>query len=585
MVLNSIAKSILILTFENLSGNKKDEFLSNSVPIEITHLLSKYKNLKVISNVSSVLLIDQPDQQKKLKVDLILKGSFLKISDHIRLNIQLIDNKDGTCLLSIKLEEKSNNIFDLIDKVSAKIIQQLDPIAIGLEFISQSNRTKIGGVAYVNYLKGLQYWNLWNLDNVKKAIINFEKVIELEPNFPLGYARLSHCYALLATLDATNCESNYNVAKKAALRAVELNDSILEAHLSLALIKLLNDVDIIGTYYSLEKAFSIDNSSPETHYYYAFYLLVIGKYHKAVEALEYTLESDPLNPQVNSSYGFALSLLGKYDLAEQQLKKTLSLHPDSIPTYDALIWNYILNNQLEKAKELVENATIEISLSPATQIVIYHRLGLSSETKKWWNQLDKLLKNNPINSKEASISYLELGDIKNGIKHFESFFKQKTGFIRALTHPAWKKFRESDRFYLYKKRLKLLNAPTLPSNLTEITEDIIVLHSTTAESITIPSKDLLYIESQGMYSKIVYRNASGELKEKILRTSLNAIINETLNQKLYRCHHSFIVNTSIPYAVTGNRKNLKIYIIEYDFRIPVSRSKASEVHDYLKLLD
>ncbi len=576
--MNSITKSILILTFENLSHDQKVNYLCHSVPIEISHLLSKYDHVKVIVNHSLASFENKLEQQQNLKIDLLVKGSFLKIEEHIRFNIQLIDNKNSTCLSSIKLEENSSNIFELIDEVSIKITRYLE-----LEFLTKNRKKKITASAYENYLKGLHYWNLWNETNIIKAIWHFKKVIELEPEFSLGFARISHCYSLLAAIVTGNSQINYGLAKSSALKAIELDSSIIEAHLSLALIKLLNDLDVLGAYYSIEKAFSLNKHSAETHYYYAFYLLAIGKYKQAIKAIEYALEGDPINIQKNSTYGFALSLYGKYDLAEKQLKKTLSLNVNSIPTYDALIWNYILSKQFNKAKTLIEQSDIEVFLTPATQIVLYHKLGLPEEMKKWKHKLNELLAKEALvdYSKEASVCYLELGDIENGTKYFEAFYKQKKGFIRALTHPAWKAFRESDKFYIYKKRLKLLNPPILPINQTEIKEDVIVINSFTSETALVPSKNLLYIESQSNYSKVVYLNNSNELQEKILRTSLTKIMNESLNPNLYRCHNSFIINTKIPYSILGNRKNLKLQLKEYAVTIPISRTKVSDIHQYL----
>ena len=577
-----MTKNIIILTFENLSNDKKVHYLCNSVPIEITHILSNYKSVRVISTNSSALFEKELNENKTPKIDFILKGSFLKVEELFRFNIQLIDNNTNVCLLSEKFEENYNDIFNLIDSISVKIIQYLD-----FKFKAKIRKNKIGATAYENYLKGLQYWNLWNEVDIKKAIKFFNKTIKQEPVFSIGFARLSHCYSLLATIEVENSKKNYNLAKSTALKAVELDNTTVEAHLSLVLIKLLIDIDIQGAYYSLEKVFSLNNHSTEAHYYYAFYLLVIGKYKDATIAIEYALEEDPYSIQKNSTYGFALSLSGKYDLAENQLKKVLSLNPDSIPTYDALIWNYILNKQFDQAKELIEKNKSEIFLAPATQIVLYHNLGLFDEVKIWKNKLEELLKETSVQNynREASVAYLKLGDTEKGITYFEAFYKQKKGFIRALTHPAWKAFRESGKFYIYKKRLKLLNPPILPKNLTEIKDDIIVINSHTSESITIPSKSLLYIESQSSYSKIVYVNESNQLEEKILRTSLTKIMDESLQANLYRCHNSFIINTDIPYSVSGNKKNLKLHLKDYSVEIPVTRSKVSQIYQYVTILN
>ncbi len=568
-------KSIVILTFENIIKNQDVDYLCKSIPLEINHQLSKYKTIRVIANHS---IESFNDLQKNMQIDLLLKGSFLKVEHQIRFNIELFDNVTHTCLDSLKLEYSAVNIFELIDHVSTNIIEFFK-----LKNIPEKRLQKLSSSAYKSYLKGLQYWNSWNENNVVKAIEHFKDAVTQEPHFALSYARIAHCYSLLAAIDLEHGSQHYQLAKSAALKAVNLDDSIIEAHLSLALIKLLNDLDILGAYYSIEKAFSLNNHSSETHYYYAFYLLAVGKYKQAVDAVKYALENDPFNIQKNSTYGFALSLWGKYDLAEKQLEKTLGLSPNSIPTYDALIWNCIMNEQYEKAKVLVHKKGNDIFLTPATQIVIHFNLGLLHETKLWEDKLtDLLYEDSPIKyDREASFSFYELGNKKKGMQHFELFYQQKKGFIRALTHPAWKKIRESDAFYIYKKRLKLINPPLLPKHLTEIRDDIIVINSLTSESISISSKHLLYIESQSSYSKIVYINAHQVLEEKILRTSLSKIMAESMSSNLYRCHNSFIINTKIPYSISGNRKKLQLHLKAYAVTIPVSRIKASEIHQHI----
>ncbi len=565
-------KNILILDFKNLSQAKKDNYLSNSVPIEITHLLSQYKNLNIISTNSKPLI--KSEFGKDISIDFFLEGSFLRTRNLMRFNFQLINGKDATCALSIKLEEHTDNTFQLIDSVASKVVHYLE-----LEFTMNKSALEITPNAYKHYLKGIQYWDLWNKSNVKKAITHFKKVIELEPEFSLAYVRLSHCFSLLAALVTHNSLENYNAAKAAAIKAIALDNTSIEAHLSLALIKLVNDVDILGAYYSFERAFAIDNTYAKAYHYYAYYLITIGKYQKAIESLDVALKVDPINLQVNSTYGFALLLHKKYKKAEQHLKKTLAIYPNSEATYDALIWTYILSEQYEKAKILVEHSKMDLVLSPTIEIILYNALGEWDKLKFWKNKLEILIENDTEGkySKEASAVYFALGDIKKGITQFELFYKNKMGLIRALSHPAWKAFRESNKFYIYKKRLKLLKPPTLPSKLTQNTDDIIVVHATTSEIFAIASKQLLFIESQGVYCKVVYVNDAKKIQEKILRTSLTKIMNDSFYLYFFRCHNSFIINTKISYVASGNVKNTKLCLNDYAIEIPVSRSKVPSV--------
>ena len=573
-------QSIAVLPFNNVSKNKEDDYLCDAISIEITHLLSSHKNTRVVSTTTSFSNGEELDFSK-LNVDVFIKGSLLKIDDCIRITVQFINSQDNTCFLSKKFEETNANLFEIIDKVSSEILGYLQ-----LKKIKAKQRPVINATAYNYYLKGLYHWNLWNGNNIKEAINFFNKSIKIEPEFALGYTRLSDCWSLLAGIQKGDAETNYRNAKTAALKSIELDENMIEAHLSLALVKLLSDVDILGAFYALKKAFSLNNESSEAHYYYAFYLLVIGQYKKAIQNIEYVLETDPFNVQVNSTYGYALSLFGEYEKAEQQLKKTLTLSPDSDATYDALVWTYIMSNKYNEAKELVEQNESRIIHSPATQIVLYQQMKLKSKVDEWSKVLAAKLNENKDKTyyREASIAYLSLANNDKGDHYFELFYKERIGFIMTLSHPAWKIFRNSRRFYKYKKRLNLLNPPLLPNEFLNTGEDIIVFHSSSLEKLTINIKQLLYIEAQSIYAKIVW-NENSVTKEKLLRISLTKILNQTINPNLFRCHNSYILNTLNTYSLAGNRKSMKLTPKGYSFKIPVSRAKASDIHQYLNIVD
>jgi len=169
-----------------------------------------------------------------------------------------------------------------------------------------------------------------------------------------------------------------------------------------------------------------------------------------------------------------------------------------------------------------------------------------------------------------------------GSQYFELLYQEKIGFIMTLTHPAWLSFRKSRRFYKYKKRLKLLNPPMLSDETDENEEDIIVINSSTKEKLAVSMDSLLYIEAQGVYAKVVWVN-EGVIKEKLLRVSLSKILTQAINPNLYRCHNSFIVNTLLPFHITGNMKNMVLTLNEFDFKTPISRSQASIIHEHLKI--
>ncbi len=573
-------KRILVLSFENLSEDKDVHYLSKAIPIEISYLLSHYPYLRVVATQKHTST-DAAITAQKTTVDYILKGTFLKINTHIRFHIQLIAAISHECLLTAKFDESYTDIFEVIDRIATKVVNYFE-----LELKPERQKIKVAPEAYDHYLKGLYHWNSWNLKDIQKAVLHLQQAVTIEHTFAIGYAYLAHCYATLAIILPDEDETHYTQAKSIALQALRLDDRLVEAHLALVLIKLLNDIDVLGAYYSLEKAFSLDSYASDVHYYYTFYLLVIGKYKEALKAVAYAVAEDPLNVQKNSTYGFALMLDGQYTAAEQQLQKVLSLHPTSKPTYDALIWTYILSGQLQKAHALLDQDTVEVFLAPAVQVVVYQQLAEPALLQQWtaffeqWMQQESHIEKD----REASVVYWHMGAPKKALQHLEAFYQQKKGFVRVLTHPAWKSLRESDAFYRYKKRLQLLHPPTLPAHLTETNQEMMVIHSLTSEKVTLPSKNLLYIEAQGSYAKVVYVDEVATVQHQLLRTSLSKIIDDALHTHLYRCHHSFIVNTQLPYTTTGNRKQLQLCIEQYALTIPVSRSKAATIHQHLTIV-
>lgn len=572
----SSVQSIAILPLKNISKKVADSYLCSAIPIEITHLLTGHEKLKVISANIVSSLYDKPNYYKKLNTDLIIEGSLFSSDNKVRITMQIVNSKNNNCLFSSKFNESASNIFDLLDKISAKIVGYLN-----LELTDK--KVKINPTAYHYYLKGLHHWNLWDENNIKEAISFFERTIKIEPSFALGYARLSNCWSLLAGLQKGDVLKNYSAARIAALEAIKLDPSLLEAHLSLALIKLTNDLDISGAFFAFQKAFIINNLSTEAHYYYSFYLLVIGKYKKAIKHIEYAIERHPFNAQINSTYGFALSLAGDLKAAKKQLKKTLSFAPDSDAAYDALFWTYINTKEYTLAEQLIKQNKSRIIHSPAAQVVLYQQMGLVEKADEWMKEVELSLNkdSNKTHFREASIAYLTIQDLEKGSQYFELFYKEKIGFIMALTHPAWKGFRESRKFYKYKKRLKLLRPPILLDELPQTLGEVIVITSSTKEELSVNTTDLLYIEAQNVYSKVVWKQ-DGKIKEKLLRVALSKIIDQTINHNLYRCHNSFIINTNIPFQIKGDRKTMKLTLEGFAFEVPVSRKQASNIQDHLK---
>ncbi len=565
--------SIAIQPFDDLSAFEgQAHFLGRAFAIELAHYLTNFKGSKVIFTGSAF-----NNSHEHPQVDYLLHGSVMQSKYSIVSTYQLLNSKNTEIIYSNRIEKPANQLSELPKQVANDIIQflELEP--------EKSNSQFVDSNAYQDYLKGLYYWNLWSEHNIVKAIECFEKALKHEPEFALCWARLSKSRSMLAAIQRGGAvETNYQKARESALKAISLDNNLCEAHISLALIKLLNDVDILGAYYALKKAMNLNGNAPETRYFYSYYLLIINRYKEAIEHLRYALQYDPKNIQMNSTYGFALSLAGNFDEAESQLKKTLELDEGSEASYDALFWNYLMSGKIEKAQQILDKNEKFILHTPATQILFYKQTAKETMYNKWLKRLEENKQSGSYH-RNASIAYWALGDKEKALIHLEQFYEEKLGFVMVLTHPAWKSFRDSSQFYKYKKRLKLLNPPFLSEKDKPQSSEELVIHSQTAEKITLNVDKLLFIEAQDVYSKVVWEDSQGSAQERILRVALNQIMEQTLNITLFRCHRSFIVNKKRKYLLSGNRKSMKIKPLGHHFEIPVSRSKSSDIHDHLNI--
>ncbi len=564
--------TITILPFADFV-EENEPLLGRAIAIEVAHYLTGVPEASVVFPTTS-----GKEVMRSTNVEYILQGTVLTKLSKITLTFQLLEGKGFEIVYSNKIVEEFDQLSSLPKRIATQLIQFLE-----FEFSNTGVAGFIDGKTYEYYLKGLHFWNLWSKDHVIKAIAYFEKALKNDPEFSLCWARLSNSFTMLAAIQqGGKVETNYKKAKESALKAISLDDTLIEAHNSLALVKLLNDLDILGAYHSLQKAINLNHRSPETRYFYSYYLLIIKKYKEAINYLKYALRYDPDNIQINSTYGFALSLSGDFDKAEEQLLKTLELDPSSDASYDALFWSYFLAGNTHLAMKILVEHENSILHTPATQIVFYKKICQTDRVNYWLNKLENDNKSESYN-RNASIAYWALGDAEKALHHLELLYNEKSGFVMVLTHPAWKSLRENPKFYKYKKRLKLLRPPVLSKQEANKVPEQIVILSKTTESITIQADKLICIEAQNIYSKVVWETDDHQLEEKFLRVSLNQILEQTLNPNLFRCHRSFLVNKLRKYRLIGNRKSMKIVPIEFDFEIPVSRKLSSEIHDQLEL--
>lgn len=568
--------SIAVLPFVNLRGQKDDEYLGDGISNEIINLLSRNTDLKVTARTSSFSFknqsIDIPTIGEKLGVSKILEGTITRNKDRVRVNVQLINAADGFQLWSEKYDRDFIDLFDLQDELAESIAQQLKLRLDTKKVKSPHSSTNLE--AYSWYLKGQYFAQKWIPGNLEKSLNCYEKSILLDGDFAPSYSGLASCWSFIALAPGGEAKTAYQRAREYTLKALKLDVNSSEAHMSLALLKLLNDLDFSGAFHSFERAMKLDEGNAQLHHLYSFYLNCIGKNKEAVKEMEWAVELDPLSSQVSSTYGYTLMVAGEYEKALIQLEKTLDLDPDSNTALDTKAWILVYLSRFDEAESIFKQINSHI-LAPASLCFLFHQKGDNKSFNYYLKKLEDCIGENSPVHRELAMVYALIGEYKRAIYHTELALEENLSFITLLSHPAWRNLRNDTSFYKLRKKLRLANASVITyQNLNS--HELVVIKTDTKEELVVSINELIYIEAQANYSKIVWYDGD-KINEKLLRVSLNSIEDQIISPDLYRCHRSFIINTRSQYHLAESTRDFKLTPVHTNIHIPVSRSKVKEV--------
>src|SRR6516162_5852634 len=325
-------KSIAVLPFENLSEDKSNAYFADGIQDEILTRLSKIADLKVISRTSTEKYKSKPDNlreiAKQLGVSNILEGSVQKAADQVRVSVQLINATTDGHLWAEIYDRKLTDIFKVESDIAKTIAETLQAKLTGSEEHAISVKPTADAAAYQLYLKGRFFWGRRTGDNILKAIEYFEEAIRQDPNYALAYAGLAEAWITLPGHASARLRDVKPKAKEAALKSLQIDDTLAEAHTALAQI-LFFDLDFAGAIKEFKRAIDLDPNYATAHHWYANGpLLALGRFDEAISEGERAIELDPLSPIINVNQANNYIMAGRYDEAIQQIRKALELDPE-----------------------------------------------------------------------------------------------------------------------------------------------------------------------------------------------------------------------------------------------------------------
>jgi TolB-like protein/tetratricopeptide (TPR) repeat protein len=449
------AKSIAVLPFDNLSRDPDNAYFTEGVQEEILTRLAKIADLKVISRTSTQRFKSSPDNlpqiAKQLGVANVLQGSVQKSADQVRVTVRLINAMTDAHLWAESYDRKLTDIFTVESDIAKTIADTLNAKLTGAEERAIIKRPTEDPEAHELYLKGRFFWNKRTGADLRTAIQYFNQAIAKDPNYALAYAGLADAYALLPLYGAASSADSFPRAEAAAKKALEIDETLAEAHTSLAQVLLFYDLDFANSAREFERAIALNPNYATAHHWYADGPLAsLGEFDKAIAELKRAQQLDPLSLIINADLGVELVNARRYDEGIAQLRKTIEMDP----RFYYARWNLgtalQFNGQLREAFAEYKTAA-ELSDDPLLLGLLaqaYAKLGQRSEAVKMLEQLQQLAGRRYVANYIFAIVHMALGEKDKAIDCFERAYHNHAGpdLILIKVDPMLDPLRGDPRF-------------------------------------------------------------------------------------------------------------------------------------------
>jgi len=454
-------RSLAVLPFKTLSG-ESDEFLGIGMADTLITRLSDLKEVQV-RPTSSVLRLSNEGKPpveigQRLGVDSVLEGSIRRIGDRIRVTVQLVKVQDGASLWAEKFDENFTDIFTVEDSISAQVAESLTAQLTATQRAAMAKRYTENIEAYQLYLKGQYHINKSKPDSIRKGIEHFHQAIEKDQNYALAYAGMSRAYALLPiTGDAPPGEA-LPKARDAARKALEIGDTLAEAHMSLANLAFWM-WDLAESERASRRAIDLNPNNALAHFYYAHLLSNTGRHSEAISEARRASELDPLSLVINSLSGLFLYQAGRYEEAVEQIEKALEIDANYWVAHAQLGKVYVQKKmyheaiaELQKARELSGDNTETLSL-------MGHALAASGnkdQARKLLDEIKKLSKQKYVPPYNIAMIYAGLGEKERVFEMLEKAYEDwDVRMVFLKIEPKWDVYRTDPRFASLLERVGL----------------------------------------------------------------------------------------------------------------------------------
>lgn len=449
--------SIAVLPLKNLSDDREQDYFADGMTEALITDLGKVGALRVISRTSVMRYKDTrkplPEIARELQVDALVEGTVARSGDRLRITANLVQASPERHLWAETYERDLRDVIALQNDVARTIAQQIQVELTPEEHAKLSTSHPVDPEAYRLYIKGRYFWVKRNRESFNRAMDYFQQAIARDPSYAAPYSGLADCYVLFGSsfdVGGLAPSDTQPRAKAAALKALELDSSLSDAHNSLAYVKLTYDWDWPGAEAEFKRSLALNPGYAHGHHWYAHLLLSSGRRDEALAESSRALELDPVSPIINLHLGWHFLNTGQYDRALEQLAKTLELDPN----YPLAYWYRGLAyeqkemyadalREMQKAKDLLPgNLGVQADIGH-----VYAVSGDKTAANRVLTELKQASGSRYVNQYEIAIIYAGLGQKDQAFACLSAAFRERSDMLVYLNvDPRLNVLRSDARF-------------------------------------------------------------------------------------------------------------------------------------------
>ncbi len=447
-----VIDSLAVLPFVNASGDPNTEYLSDGITESLINSLSQLPHLSVKSRNSVFRYKGQdPDPEKvgrELGVRAVLAGRVVQRGDGLSISVGLVDARNNNHIWGEQYNRKLTDILAVQEEISREITDRLRGRLSSEEEKRVTKRHTKNTEAYQLYLKGRYYWNKQTEVGLIKAIENFKQAIEKDPSYALAFSGLGDSYWSLEDLYLPPREVMPK-AKEAAKKALELDETLAEAHTSLAFVNMWYEWDWSGAEREFKRAIDLNPAYATAHQQYGWYFAMRGRHEETVAEFKRALELDPLSAYITTDSNIPFYVTHQYDRAIEQCRKAINLDPNFYLAHYALGFNYTHKGKFPEAIAEFQKARLleDKPWQVAGLGYGYAVAGNRSEAMKVLEELKELSKRRHVSPAEIAKIYAGLGEKDQAFEWLQQAYEARSMWLVMLkVEPLWDSLRSEPRF-------------------------------------------------------------------------------------------------------------------------------------------